>query len=143
MEQYRTDFLLTLEQLTNFDVGDPEDPENAPTPMIQDILRSWKKPMCQLTDWEIGELVVQHDGFPYVLDLVWSKLESNPLFEGGHYPGDVLSLLIRAEPEIWVDRPKYKVWLGTLYQRALDRPLDENDMFRETLDLPSLDAAVN
>ena len=143
MEQYRTDFLLTLEQLTNFDVGDPEDPENAPTPMIQDILRSWKKPMCQLTDWEIGELVVQHDGFPYVLDLVWPKLESNPLFEGGHYPGDVLSLLIRAEPEIWVDRPKYKVWLGTLYQRALDRPLDENDMFRETLDLPSLDAAVN
>jgi CDI immunity proteins len=139
----RTDFSLSLEELTGWDVGDPNDPENAPTPMIQDILRSWKKPLCQLTDWEIGDLIVQHDGYPYVLDLVWPKLEADPLFDGGHYPGDVLSLLIRADPEIWASRPEYQAGLGSLYQRALERPLDENDTFRETLDLPGFGAAVN
>jgi hypothetical protein len=139
----QTDFSLSLEQLTGFDVGDPEDPENAPTPLVQNILRSWKKPLCQLTDCEIGDLIIQHDGYPHVLDLVWPKLQANPLFEGGHYPGDVLSLLIRAEPEIWDDRPDYQAELGTLYQRALKRPADENDTFRETLNLPSSGAAVN
>jgi hypothetical protein len=138
-----TDFSLSLEELTGSDVGDPNDADNAPTPMIQDILRSWKKPLCQLTDWEIGDLIVQHDGYPYVLDLVWPKLEADPLFEGGHYPGDVLSLLIRADPEIWAGRPEYQAGLGSLYQRALERPLDESEMFRETLNLPGSGTAVN
>jgi hypothetical protein len=93
----QTDFSLSLELLTGIDVGDPEDLENAPTPLVRDILRSWKKPLCQLTDWEIGRLVAQHDGYPYVLDLVWPKLRVDPLFEGAYYPGDVLSLLIQAD----------------------------------------------
>lgn len=138
-----TDFSLSLEELTGMEVGDPDDPNNAPTPLVRDIFRSWKKPMCDLTDWEIGDLAVQHDGYPYVLDLVWPKLEADPLFDGGHYPGDVLSLLIRADLEIWTGRPDYQARLGVLYQKALERSLDENDAFRETLDLPSPDAAVN
>jgi hypothetical protein len=91
----RTDFSLTLEELTGLDAGDPDD---APTNMVEAIIRSWKKPLNQLSDEEIGQLVVQHDGYPYVLDLVWPKLESDPLFDGGYYPGDVLSNLIRADP---------------------------------------------
>lgn len=138
-----TDFSLSLEQLTGIDVGDPDDPENAPTLLVQNILRSWKKPLFQLSNSEIGRFIVQQDGFPYVLDLVWPKLQADPLFEGGYYPGDVLSLLIRAEPEIWADRPEYEAGLSLLYQRALERPMDENDMFRETLGLPGSDAAVN
>ena len=138
-----TDFSLSLEQLTGIDVGDPDDPENAPTPLVQNILRSWKKPLFQLSNSEIGRLIVQQDGFPYVLDLVWPKLQADPLFEGGYYPGDVLSLLIRAKPKIWADRPEYKAGLSLLYQRALECQMDENDMFRETLDLPGSDAAVN
>ncbi|MBK8374038.1 MAG: hypothetical protein IPL18_03850 [Sphingomonadales bacterium] len=139
----QTDFSLSLELLTGIDVGDPEDLENAPTPLVRDILRSWKKPLCQLTDWEIGRLVAQHDGYPYVLDLVWPKLRVDPLFEGAYYPGDVLSLLIQADLEIWADRPGYKAELGILYHRALKRPAEENDTFRKTLNLPDSDATVN
>ena len=133
MTQHRTDFSLTLEQLTGFDAGNPD---NAPTNLVEAIIRSWKKPLDQLSDDEIGELVVQHDGYPYVLDLVWPKLESDPLFDGGHYPGDVLSNLIRAPDDIWTDRPEYQRRLETLYRRALERPDDENDAFRESLQLP-------
>lgn len=131
--QHDTDFTLSLEELTGLIEGDPED---APTSMVAGIQRSWKKPMETLLDSEIGDLVVQHYGYPYLLDLIWPKLEADPLFDGGHYPGDVLSMLIRAEPDIWEDRPDYKVSLGILYRRALARQDGENDAFRETLKLP-------
>jgi hypothetical protein len=133
MAQYDTDFSLSLEELTGLKEGEPED---APTPMVAAIMRSWKKPMNELSDGEIGQLVVQHYGYPYLLDLVWPKLESDPLFDGGYYPGDVLSNLIRADTNIWADRPEYKTRLDALYRIALSRPDDENDAFRETLQLP-------
>jgi len=134
MAQYDTDFSRSLEELTGFKEGDPKD---APTPMVAAIQRSWKKPLNELSDSEIGRLVVQHHGYPHLLDLVWPKLEADPLFDGGHYPGDVLSNLIQAAANIWADRPDYRAKLDDLYRRALGRPGDENDAFRETLELPS------
>lgn len=133
MAQGNTDFSLSLEELTGLKEGDPED---APTPMAAAIMRSWKKPMNKLSDGEIGRLVVQHYGYPYLLDLLWPKLKADPLFDGGYYPGDVLSNLIRAVPDIWADRQDYKAELDALYRRALDRPDDENDAFRESLQVP-------
>jgi hypothetical protein len=132
-----TDFSLSLEQLTGIKEGDPE---AAPTPMVAAIRRSWKKPLNELSDDEVGRLVVQHYGYPYLLDLVWPRLTADPLFDGGYYPGDVLSNLIRAEATIWTDRPDYKTELDALYRRALDRPDDENDAFRESLQLPGSSA---
>ena len=135
-----TDFSLSLEELTGFNA---ENPDEAPTPMVEGIIRAWKKPLRELSDAEIGDLIVQHDGYPYVLDLVWPKLQKDPLFDGGHYPGDVLSILIRGDLQIWADRPEYKADLEDLYQRALRRPVDENDAFRESLSLPRSEAPLN
>jgi hypothetical protein len=132
-----TNFSLSLQDLTGRKEGDPED---APTPMVAKIMRSWKKPLKELSDEEIGRLVVQHYGYPYLLDLVWPKLEADPLLDGGYYPGDILSNLIRADSNVWADRPEYKARLDELYRRALKRPDDENDVFRETLQLPSSDS---
>lgn len=137
MNPEQTDFSQSLEELTGRDAGDPE---RAPTPLVAWIIRSWRKPLATLSDEEIGRLVVQHDGYPYVLDLVWPKLEADPLFDGGYYPGDVLSNLIRSGREIWVDRPEYEARLPALYQMALDRPEDESDAFLESLQLPHPDA---
>ena len=132
MAQHDTDFSLSLEELTGLKEGDPED---APTPMVAAIQRSWKKPLNKLSDDEVGRLVVQHYGYPYLLDLLWPKLKADPLFDGGYYPGDVLSNLIRAEDTIWADRPDYQTELDALYRRALDRPDDESDAFRESLQI--------
>ena len=90
VDRSNTDLCKSLEELTGFDAGDPDD---APTPLVEAIIRSWKKPLSDLSHEEIGDLVIQQDGFPHVLDLVWPKLESDPLFDGGNYPGDVLSSL--------------------------------------------------
>ncbi|WP_114520740.1 contact-dependent growth inhibition system immunity protein [Altererythrobacter sp. ZODW24] len=135
-----TDLSLSLEQLFGIDAGNPED---APTGMVEAVLRSWKKPLNKLSDEEIGRLVVQHNGYPHVLDLVWPKLCNDPLFDGGYYPGDVLSNLMRAKPEIWAQRPRYKTDLKTLHKQALDAPTDENDAFLDSLSLPGGDASPN
>ncbi|MCL6741448.1 contact-dependent growth inhibition system immunity protein [Sphingomonas sp. RB56-2] len=140
MKQKPTDFSLSLEELTGLSAGDPR---QAPMPLVKAVWQSWKKPLYQLTNAEIGCLVAQSDGFPCVLDFVMPKLEADPLFEGGYYPGDVLSSLIRAEPGVWRERPEYAAVLPALYHRALERPADENDAFRESLNLPDLGAASN
>jgi hypothetical protein len=124
---------MSLEELTGSELGESDD---APTPLVASVLEAWKKPLRELSKDEIGDLLVQQMGFPYLLDLVWPKLEADPLFDAGYYPGDVLANLIRAEPSIWADRPEYQIGLISLYERALARPADENDAFREILQLP-------
>jgi hypothetical protein len=140
MVAQKTDFGKTLEQLTGLRAGDPSD---APTELVEGILRSWKKPLNDLSNEEICDLVIQHDGYPFVLDLVFPKLETNPLFDGGHYPGDVLSVLIRADPEIWAERPQYKAALQSLYQRALHGSTDDVWGFRDSLGLPESGVQAN
>lgn len=109
------------------------EPGDAPTQMVRDIYRSRRKPLIELRSDEIGQLVAQLDGLPWILDLVFPKLRSNPLFEGGYYPGDVLSNLLRADDIIWKDRPEYRDELPSLYWRALDRPFEEADSFIDSL----------
>jgi CDI immunity proteins len=134
------DFDQSLEKLTGLIEDDPDD---APTQLVEWIRRSWKKPVSRLTDEEIGRLIVQQYGIPYILDVVWPKLRGDPLFDGGYYPGDVLSSLIRWDKENWKERPEYKAELQSLYQRAIQRPLEEKDSFLESLGLPTDDSCSN
>jgi hypothetical protein len=130
----------SLEELTGSTEGDPDD---APTPLVERIRRSWKKPLSSLTDEEIGRLIVQRYGLPYLLDLVWIKLRHDPLFDGGYYPGDVLSNLIRWNKENWKDRPEYEAQLKGFYEEAILRPMEEKDSFLESLGLPVADSPSN
>lgn len=132
MTQERTNLSLTLEQLTGRRAGNADD---APTNMVRTIIGAYTKPLNKLSDWEIRLLVSQHDGYPYVLDLVWPKLEADPLFDGGMYPGDVLSTLVRAGEDMWADRPEYRARLSALCDQAMKRPDYENSAFRRSLKL--------
>ncbi|MCG6119569.1 MAG: contact-dependent growth inhibition system immunity protein [Blastomonas sp.] len=134
------DFDKSLEDLTGLIEGNPDE---APTPLVGWIRRSWKKPLRSLTDEEIGRLIRQRYGIPYILDVVWIRLRRDPLFEGGSFPGDVLSNLIRWEKENWKDRPEYEAELKSLYERAIQRPIQEKDGFLESLGLPIDDSSSN
>jgi hypothetical protein len=128
------DFQKSLQELTGLV---EENPEEAPTPLVERIWHSWQKPLSNLSDEEIGRLIIQQCGMPYILDLVWPKLQRDPLFNGGYYPGDVLSALIRSEKSIWNDRPEYKAEATSLYERALQRTDEENFSFLESLGIPA------
>jgi hypothetical protein len=133
MNPESTDFCKSLEELTGLIEGDPND---APTPLAAWIRRSWKKPLSNLSNEEIGQLIIQECGVPYVLDLVWPKLRVNPLLDGGYYPGDILSNLIRWEDRAWTERPAYKEELKSLFEQALNRPIEEKDGFLDSMGLP-------
>ena len=124
------DLSKSLDELDGIPAADLSD---APTQLVRDILRARAKPLRDLSDSEIGKLIVQMEGLPWLLDLVFPKLRINPLFDADYYPGDVLSNLIRAEDQIWNDRPRYREELPVLYSRALDAPFGENDGFIESL----------
>lgn len=134
------DFDRSLEELTGVIEGEPED---APTPLVEWIRRSWKKPLSSLSNEEIGRLVAQQYGTPYILDLIWPKLRSDPLFEGRYYPGDVLSNLIRWTEGGWQNRPEYRAELLSLFERALQRPIEENEGFLESLGLSADNSGPN
>lgn len=140
MPRPQTDLTKSLEQLNGWE---PIDQNSAETPLMANVIRASKKPLNELSAYEIGMLVVQHYGYPYLLDLLWPKIEADPLFDGGYYPGDVLSNLIRGDAAIWTGREQYRDRLPALYQRALARPLDECDAFRDSLQLPTEAARSN
>lgn len=127
-----TDFSKSLDELQGVT---SENAEMAPTELVRGIIVARSKPMKDLRAHEIGQLVVQQSGFPFLLDLVIPILVDDPLFDGGYYPGDVLSNLIRAPERVWAGRQHLRDALPSIYQRALKRPIEEADAFRESLGL--------
>ena len=127
---YRTDATKTLEELSGRSWGDPE---SAPTPMIETIIRAGKKPLMNCDGREIWLLISQREGFPYILDLVWGMLKRDPLLAFELYEGDVLASLIVAPENVWSSRPEYRAALDGLRARALDAPEEINDMFCEVI----------
>ena len=107
--------------------------EEAPTDMVRRIISARRKPLNQLADDEIGLLISQGEGFPFILDLVMPKLEEDPLFYGGYYEGDVLKNLLTAEDAVWHARPHYKDQLPELQRRALAAGGEDAEFFAEAL----------
>lgn len=126
----RADLSKSLDELEETDSGNPDE---ALTPMVGECIRARKKPLASLSPDEIGLLVGQQDGAPFILDLVIPLLEVMPLLETRHYPGDVLSSLIRADQSLWEHRPEYREVLAQLYDRVRMLPADETEAFFDSL----------
>lgn len=128
-----TDFDLSLQTLEASDWGEP-DPGD--THMVKRVYSLRRKALRSLTDDEVRLAIGQRVGFPFVLDLAFERLRDDPLLEGGCYPGDILSALIRADEAVWHNRPHLREKLSELYCQALAAPTDISETFRESLSLP-------
>ncbi len=60
-----------------------------------------KKPLCQLTDEELRCMIGQKIGLAYLLPLAVERLQDDPLLEASMFPGDLLTVLLRLDPEEW------------------------------------------
>lgn len=135
-----TDFSLSLQELEESDWGKPEP---GTTHMVRRCHSLRRKPLDQLTNDELRLALGQEIGIPYILDLAFQRLESNPLLEGGCFPGDILSNLIRARNEVWAERPALRVKLAQHFEFAMQQPEEVTGSFREFLDLPPEGDSVN
>jgi hypothetical protein len=133
-----TNFDLSLQALEASDWGEPETDD---TLMVKRIYSLRRKPLRSLSDDELRLAIGQEVGVPFILDLAFERLSNEPLLDGGCYPGDILSSLIRADQSIWAERPHLRESLAKLYSRALDAPPEVNDAFRESLALPESGAS--
>lgn len=131
----RPDFSRSIQELEESDWGDPKP---ADTWMVRTIHAIRRKPVSSLTDEELRLAVSQQVGEPFVVFLAIERLEQDPLLEGGCYPGDILSALIRqTSEEVWDSNPGLRSKLTSSYERALARAAEDTDSFRESLGLPS------
>ncbi|MBP0967592.1 MAG: hypothetical protein J5722_08155 [Oscillospiraceae bacterium] len=60
-----------------------------------------KKPIGQLTDEELRCMIGQKTGLPYLLPLAVAHIQQEPLLEASMFPGDLLTVMLRLEPDIW------------------------------------------
>ena len=60
-----------------------------------------KKPLCQLTDEELRCMIGQKTGLAYLLPLAVDRLQNEPLLEASMFPGDLLTVLLRLDPDDW------------------------------------------
>jgi len=125
---------LSLEELDGVVWGEA-DPDA--TWMVKMIHALRRKPLAQLTDEEVRLAVRQCVGEPFSTELAIHRVERDPLCDGGCYPGDILSALIRNTTErVWQDRPDLQARLKEVYAGAAMRRDEESEAFRESLGLP-------
>jgi hypothetical protein len=138
-----TDFSRSIQDLEQDDWGSPN-PDD--TEMVQRCHALRRKPLARLTPEEVGLAVRQQVGIPHILELAVRYVRDDPLFEGGNYPGDVLSALIRTPSENWASLPGLKKELDEIACQALEASKsapDEWNAFRWSLDLPDAGSSAH
>lgn len=125
----------TLTQLEKNDWGSP--PKEAP-PSVQEVFRLRNKPLRELSVEDLRLLIGQDVGLEYLMPLAVGYLSENPLAKGEHYHGDLLSNVLRANPQYFADQPKVRRSVKSILSRAYQAlsGLDEIDAMyaREGLD---------
>jgi hypothetical protein len=139
-----TDFAFSIQDLEASDWGEPEADA---TEMVRRCYTLRRKPLQDLAPNEVGLAVRQKIGIPYILDFAVGIVRDEPLLEGDHYPGDILSALLQVADEDWSLRPGLKQDLQPILQRAIAefamRPDYDWEAFRSSLDLPDMGSSVH
>ena len=116
----------TLQELERQDWGDPDNPKDAPTPLISKCLRLRRTPLRDFSVENLRIMIGQSIGLEYLVPLAIPHLEQDPLAEGDFYPGDLLHNVLRAPAEFWRTRPDLRRAMEPIVDRAIG-PLDEYD----------------
>lgn len=82
------------------------DPPAGATRLITTVHELRRKPIDGLGVEDLRVLLGQREGVPILMPLALKALEGDPLAEGDHYPGDLLSVVLRRVPaEYWAEHP--------------------------------------
>ena len=89
------------------------------------------KPLAEMQVEDLRLLVGQNIGLRYLMPIVFDVLRKDPLAEGMHYPGDLLSATIRADPGFYREHPAAGVEIQEIAQRAIDALGKEDEDVQE------------
>jgi hypothetical protein len=77
------------------------------------------KPLEDMETEDLRLLIGQNIGLRYLMSIAFDVLRQNPLAEGMHYPGDLLSTTLRAKPGFYDENPAASVEIQVITQRAI------------------------
>jgi hypothetical protein len=113
---------------------DPPDWGPAPTDatgLVTACHAARQKPLRDLTVENLRVLIGQNIALPLLIPLAKDRLRDDPLSEGDFYPGDLLKVVLTADPAFWHDRVELAYEIRTI--------LDDFDSAMQTLRAPMTD----
>lgn len=121
---------LSLDQLEN---KTSDDPAKAPTPLIGRCLMLRGQPVGELTAADLRVLIGQNIGTKYLLLLAFEKLNEHLMLEAEYYPGDLLKVVLEADPAFWKAHPDLQWQVESAVQHELEQLQDATRLLTELL----------
>jgi hypothetical protein len=87
----------TLQELEQQDWGEP----TYNSSLVMTCHRLRQKPLNQFTVEDLRIMIGQQISLPILIPLAVERLESEPLAEGSHYPGDLLAMVLKVDESFW------------------------------------------
>jgi CDI immunity proteins len=75
-------------------------------------------PLRQFGVEDLRIMIGQNIGLQYLISLALEHLRKKPLAEGDFYPGDLLKMVLTADPKFWLDHPEWRKEVEEIAQRA-------------------------
>lgn len=118
----------TLEELENKFYPIPN--KNETSFLIWRIGTLRKKIIKEFTTEDLRIMIGQNCGLSYLIPLAIEKLKENPFINGDYYPGDLLYMVLTCDNKYWVEHPKEKAMLASLFF-AVSKKLETMEVTEE------------
>lgn len=77
------------------------------------------KPLADLEVEDLRLFIGQSIGLRHLMPIALNTLRKNPLAEGMHYPGDLLSSVLRADPTFYLENSGAALEIQDIAQKAI------------------------
>src|SRR5438105_10383759 len=110
-----SDLDKSLQDLEQSDWGEPKYDSH----LVTTVHRLRRVPLRALGIEDLRIMIGQNIGLAYLIPLALDELQKRPLAEGDYYPGDLLSMVLRADPSFWHEHPDCRAEARDIGARAL------------------------
>src|SRR4029077_6378141 len=93
----------SLQELEGSDWGEPTYDSH----LVTTIHRLRRVPLRQFSVEDLRIMMGQNIGLKYLIPLALEHLRKDPLADGDFYPGDLLKIVLTADPKFWLDHPQW------------------------------------
>ena len=115
----------TLNELEDTTWGEPTFDSH----LVQTCHRLRKKPIGEFTTEELRIMIGQNISLFFLVPIAIEVLEQDPLAEGAFYPGDLLCVMLKADPKFWKCQANLRQKLDTILEQMEEVPsLLENEL---------------
>lgn len=104
----------SLRELEHSDWGEPTYDSH----LVTTIHRLRRVPLCQFTVEHLRIVIGQNIGLQYLIPIALEHLGKDPLGEGDFYPGDLLKMVLTADPDFWREHPEWRREVDEIAQRV-------------------------